>query len=409
MVYGVFKSRFRGGWTRICARAVDWALSRARLSLSLSLSLDVRRRHDAIDVGKLRKREVRDDAERWIPHVTRESSERRSSEEVVREESPACSWTPDGFRGNVVVDDAAPYAEDHWSTVRIADVVDAELCKPCSRCSIPAVDPDTGDSSGGAPRRRALASAGRRPGHRQPSLARQLPFFGMESRVSHRSTRSLTRAQSRRRRRRARDPRRAPWTRRVPKVTTSSPVMAAFLESRLVTTPFFRGQVFPRPRLSIVVIRRRLARRRADRDDRARAILRIASSSFRRASRARRARASRASRRAERIVVPAAGPDAVGAMAKLLVTSPDGLSAELDERIDTVVLDCDGVVWHGDPLIPGAKAAVEALTGARERASSSRRIIQPSLGITTRRNSRLSGCRCRDIRYTRLRTRRRVI
>ena len=38
-----------------------------------------RRRHDAIDVGKLRKREVRDDAERWIPHVTRESSERRSS------------------------------------------------------------------------------------------------------------------------------------------------------------------------------------------------------------------------------------------------------------------------------------------------------------------------------------------
>ena len=71
--------------------------------------------------------------------------------DVVREESPACSVDARRFRGNVVVDDAAPYAEDHWSTVRIADVVDAELCKPCSRCSIPAVDPDTGDSSGGAP------------------------------------------------------------------------------------------------------------------------------------------------------------------------------------------------------------------------------------------------------------------
>ena len=169
--------------------------------------------------------------------------------DVVREESPACSVDARRFRGNVVVDDAAPYAEDHWSTVRIADVVDAELCKPCSRCSIPAVDPDTGDSSAARPRRRALAPPlGRRPGHRQPSLARQ-SLLRMESRVSHRSTRSLTRAQSRRRRRRARDPSRVSVKLR-PKVTTH----AAFLESRLVTTPFFRGQVFPRPRLSIVVV-----------------------------------------------------------------------------------------------------------------------------------------------------------
>lgn len=99
--------------------------------------------------------------------------------DVVREESPACLVDARRFRGNVVVDDAAPYAEDHWSTVRIADVVDAELCKPCSRCSIPAVDPDTGDSSGGAPLVAALSRlrSGAALGTAN-RLWRASPFFG---------------------------------------------------------------------------------------------------------------------------------------------------------------------------------------------------------------------------------------
>jgi len=48
------------------------------------------------------------------------------------------------FRGNVIVDDCPPFAEDRWASARIADRVDVELCKPCSRCSIPNIDPETG-------------------------------------------------------------------------------------------------------------------------------------------------------------------------------------------------------------------------------------------------------------------------
>ena len=48
------------------------------------------------------------------------------------------------FRGNVVVSDAPAFAEDLWATARIAHKTDIELCKPCSRCSIPNIDPNTG-------------------------------------------------------------------------------------------------------------------------------------------------------------------------------------------------------------------------------------------------------------------------
>ena len=39
----------------------------------------------------------------------------------------------------------------------------------------------------------------------------------------------------------------------------------------------------------------------------------------------------------------------------------NGLTREISEDVDTVLLDCDGVIWHGDQLVPGAKKAVDYL------------------------------------------------
>jgi len=76
---------------------------------------------------------------------------------IVKEESPETTVDGRRFRGNVVVDDAKPWTEDSWSLVRLAGDIDAELCKPCSRCSIPAVDPDTGSMTSGAALVRVLS------------------------------------------------------------------------------------------------------------------------------------------------------------------------------------------------------------------------------------------------------------
>jgi uncharacterized protein YcbX len=47
------------------------------------------------------------------------------------------------FRPNVVIGgDCAPFAEDHWRQIQLGDVV-LDLVKPCSRCVIPSLDPDS--------------------------------------------------------------------------------------------------------------------------------------------------------------------------------------------------------------------------------------------------------------------------
>ena len=46
------------------------------------------------------------------------------------------------FRPNLVVAGSEPFAEDTWRRIRVGDV-EFSLAKPCARCSIPAVDPDT--------------------------------------------------------------------------------------------------------------------------------------------------------------------------------------------------------------------------------------------------------------------------
>jgi uncharacterized protein YcbX len=58
------------------------------------------------------------------------------------------------FRANVVIAGSQPWAEDAWRQIRIETAVLA-LVKPCARCSIVTVDPDSGQ--GGAEPLRTLA------------------------------------------------------------------------------------------------------------------------------------------------------------------------------------------------------------------------------------------------------------
>lgn len=46
------------------------------------------------------------------------------------------------FRPNLVISGCPAYAEDSWREIHIGGI-DFRLPKPCSRCSVPAVDPDT--------------------------------------------------------------------------------------------------------------------------------------------------------------------------------------------------------------------------------------------------------------------------
>ncbi len=52
------------------------------------------------------------------------------------------------FRPNLVVRGGAAFAEDAWRGLRIGDVR-FEVRKPCSRCAIVDVDPDSGERAGG--------------------------------------------------------------------------------------------------------------------------------------------------------------------------------------------------------------------------------------------------------------------
>lgn len=46
------------------------------------------------------------------------------------------------FRPNLVIEGSLPFAEDSWKKIRIGDI-NFDLVKPCSRCVIPSIDPDT--------------------------------------------------------------------------------------------------------------------------------------------------------------------------------------------------------------------------------------------------------------------------
>lgn len=54
------------------------------------------------------------------------------------------------FRPNLVVSGCAPYAEDGWQRIRIGEI-EFRVAKPCSRCSVPLVNPETGMIEGKEP------------------------------------------------------------------------------------------------------------------------------------------------------------------------------------------------------------------------------------------------------------------
>ena len=49
------------------------------------------------------------------------------------------------FRPNLVISGCSEYAEDSWREISIGSI-DFRLPKPCSRCAIPTIDPDTAQS-----------------------------------------------------------------------------------------------------------------------------------------------------------------------------------------------------------------------------------------------------------------------
>jgi len=54
------------------------------------------------------------------------------------------------FRPNLVVQGCDPYAEDEWKRIRIGEM-SFRVVKPCSRCVIPTVNPETGEREGNEP------------------------------------------------------------------------------------------------------------------------------------------------------------------------------------------------------------------------------------------------------------------
>lgn len=66
------------------------------------------------------------------------------------------------FRANLLIEGAPQWAEDHWHRLRIGEV-ELELVKPCSRCILVNVDPQTGTPDPNGQPLRELATWRRNP------------------------------------------------------------------------------------------------------------------------------------------------------------------------------------------------------------------------------------------------------
>jgi uncharacterized protein YcbX len=54
--------------------------------------------------------------------------------------------TMEHFRPNLVVSGCEAFAEDQWQLIRIGEIT-FRVVKPCARCVIPNIDPETGQSN----------------------------------------------------------------------------------------------------------------------------------------------------------------------------------------------------------------------------------------------------------------------
>ncbi|MGK0526032.1 MAG: hypothetical protein ACI92N_003696 [Pseudomonadales bacterium] len=61
------------------------------------------------------------------------------------------------FRPNIVVEGSAPWEEDHWRKLEVGGL-QFDIVKPCSRCILTTVDPDTGVKDPGLQPLRTLSS-----------------------------------------------------------------------------------------------------------------------------------------------------------------------------------------------------------------------------------------------------------
>ena len=73
------------------------------------------------------------------------------------------------FRPNIVVSNCSPFSEDIWSQIEFYDAkknaypMKMNVVKPCSRCQIPSIDPDTGKKYNGSELTKVMKSF--RQGH----------------------------------------------------------------------------------------------------------------------------------------------------------------------------------------------------------------------------------------------------
>jgi len=67
------------------------------------------------------------------------------------------------FRPNIVIDGCDAYAEDQWQQIRVGEVV-FDAVKPCSRCVLTTVDPQTGIRRGDGQPLKMLSQYRRAPG-----------------------------------------------------------------------------------------------------------------------------------------------------------------------------------------------------------------------------------------------------